>query len=482
MIEQFKYFSKEEVNKFCKFVNSPYFNSNRQLILLVNYLKSNYPKIDEFHLNKNAIMSIVYPGQKTDDIKYRRLVSDYTEIFENFLIFQELEKETVRNKTKLLNVLKRNNLNKRFIINFNEVQSFQKKQFSKDNTFYENEIELETDYYYFNYKKFAKEYASCLERKSENIDLAFIFHKLHCFNEMIYNEYLNNNSFSYNKSFYEEIFSYIKGNEINIFKKHPNIYIIYNVLLLWKTNDKKYIGSLLKYLDENGSKFDKVKLSYYYYYFLSYISLRINKGEDEYRRDALKVFKKMMEKNLFLTNNTIAHNDFNSVVNITLPLKEYAWLSKFIEKYKNNIEHEFAKDAYNLALAKLYFQKKLFDKVFPFLNEVEYKSPEYYLNSKFMLARLYFDMGKIDTISYVVSNLRQYLRKTKQLNEDQIQITKTFNKYILKLVRIAMDGMNSNSDWIVFKKELENEKKFVSNKNWFIEKIGAIEQVQRKYK
>ena len=471
MIDQFKNFSIKEVNSFHKFVNSPYFNSNKQLITLVNYLKSVYPEIKEEHISRNVIMKKVYQSGKFDDPKYRKLISDFTNIFEEFLTYSELGKETIRNKTKLLNVLRRRGLNKRFNINLKEVEAFQKKQFSKDNTYYENAIEIETDYFYFNYNKFSNEFAQCLERKSQNIDLAFIFHKLHCFNEMIYNEYLNNNSFEYKKSFYDEIFKFIKLNKNAISKKHSNIFFIYNILLLWKTNDKKYIGILLKNLDEMGKKLEKVILSYYYYYFLTYISSRINKGENEFRKVAMEIFRKMSDKDLFLTDNVITHSDFNSVVNIALPLKEYTWLHSFIIKYKNNIESGFAKDAYNLSLAKFYFHKKMFNEVFPYLNDVEYKSPDYYLNSKFMLARLYFDMGKMGSIDYVVSNLRQYLRKTKQLTEDQILTVKTFNKYIMKLVKVAETNSSSKSDVIVLRKELENETKTVSNKNWFFEKL-----------
>ena len=469
MIEQFKELSQKEIISLAKFTNSPYFNSNKKLIRLVNHFKSLYPDIQDMHLEKKYIMHVVFPSQKHSDASYRTLLSDFTDLFERFLIQYELDKEVIRNKTKLLNTLRRKGLSKRFIHNLKEVRKIQQKKFSKDNSFYENEIEIETDDYYFNINKFRHMRSGELQRKSFNIDLAFIFHKLHCFNEMRHNEYLNDNSFSYEKTFYQEIDNYLRSIESVIAKNHPNVFIISNVLRLHKTSDKKIIDTLLKYIEDNINKFTKEKISYYYNYLLTYISERINKGEYEYRLTAMTIFKKMMPYDMFLTDNVFDHNDFNAVVNMVLPLKEYKWLNNFIEKYKNKIEKGFAKDAYSLALAKLHFNRKLFDKVYPLLNEVEYKTPEYYVNSKLMMARLLYETGKFDSIDYIIKNLRQYIRLRNEVTGDQIEIVRTFIRYLSALLKLSES--KSKSDVILLKKELENEKKFVSNKNWFFEKI-----------
>ena len=100
MIEQFKELSQKEIISFAKFTNSPYFNSNKKLITLVNHFKSLYPDIQDMHLEKKYIMHVVFPSQKHTDANYRTLLSDFTDLFERFLIQYELDKEVIRNKTK----------------------------------------------------------------------------------------------------------------------------------------------------------------------------------------------------------------------------------------------------------------------------------------------------------------------------------------------------------------------------------------------
>lgn len=475
MIEELKKLTKEEVRSFRKFAISPYFNSNKQLIRLSLYLEDKYPYKGENDLNKFEVYNAIYPGKEYNDTKSRKLISDFTNLFERFLTVGEIEKDTARNRIRLLGILRKKGFDKRFKIIFKKIKDDQNKIKSRDNVFYENQVELDTEYFYFNYNRFKYEYAECLDKKALNIDLEFLFHKLHCFHEMIYNEYLNNKTFSYNKTFHDESLQYIKTNEKLISTKHPNLYIIYKVILLWESDSRDILFDLLDYIDKNKKVFTNEHMSLYYYYCLTYISHRINKGEVEYREIALNIFKKMMKKDLFLIDNFITHSDFNSVVNIVLPLNESDWVMSFIQKYKDKIEPAFAKYAYNLALAKILFQKKEFDKVFPYLNEVEYKDPVYYMNSKFMLARLYFETKNADSLNYVINNLSQYSRQKKVLTDEQNIIVKTFVNYMRELLKLyEADKTIRNKNLIVLKRKLENEKNYVSKKEWFYEKIQEI--------
>lgn len=475
MVEHFKDLTKKEVAGIQKFAASPFLNSNKQVTKLITFLSALHPYLQEGLPDRKSIYNAVFDTEKIDEINYRKLISDFTRVFENFLIYNKLEKETVRNKIKLLNSLRLMGIRKRFMSNYKEAADIQKKIKIKDNTYYEDQIELLTEFYYFNYDKLRNVHSECLQDKSDNIDMEFVFHKLHMYLEMIFNEYMNNKSITYKKTFYNEVINYVRMNEKNIMKHHPGIYLIYNIVLLWKTSDDKFIKIFLDYLESQTKIFPIKKLKYYFYYILTYLSVKINAGEVKYREVNMQIFKRMLAKDIFLIDNIITHSDFNSVVNIALPAKEYDWLKKFMEKYKNNIEPEFQKDAYNLAMAKFYFHKKEFQKVYPFLNEVQYKDSGYYLNSKFLLARLYYEMRKDDPLEYVLQNLRQYLREKKNISGDYLSISKTFVKYITALLKITeTDKKKAKQEIHILRKELDNEKKLVPNKIWFYEKTDEL--------
>jgi hypothetical protein len=47
---------------------------------------------------------------------------------------------------------------------------------------------------------------------------------------------------------------------------------------------------------------------------------------------------------------------------------------------------ELSNETYNLSKAKLFFNKKDFDNVFPYHNQIHFKDPHYHLSSRILLA------------------------------------------------------------------------------------------------
>jgi len=473
MIEYLKILNKEEKSKFEKFLNSSFFNTNVNIVKLFYYLKSNSEISNEKNLPRKEIYKILYPGKKYEDTKYRKVVSDFSKTFEKFLMYMEIENDDLSSKTLLLKALRKKNLSKRFESNMRELKKIYETSFSKDSEFYRSKIEYEQEYYYYNFNKYKQEFAFCLQEKSDNLDYYFIFSKLHTFMEMFTNEINTARPDKFNKSFYIEIISAVEKNKELISKKHPNIFIAYNVLQMFITSDKLYLEQLTSYLESNESKFSKEKLSHYYNYFVAYYTYKINKGNIEYRKGLFEIFKIMSEKKLFLIDNLITDAEYNSVINTSLSLGEQKWVENFIENYKKFLDPEFKNDAYSLAKAKLFFYKKDYENIFAYLNEIKYKDPVYYINSKFLLARVYFDTEKSESMQYVLENLKQYIRDKKRLPEDQKSAVKIFVQYAASLIRIKelLNKKNKKPELIILKKEIENNKKLVPNKNWFLEKI-----------
>ncbi len=475
MIEHFNKFSEEELIKFEKFVCSPYFNTQKNLIKLYEYLISKYPRITKEDISKKNLSLIIYPGKKFSDVKIRKLISDFTILVEKFLTQLEIENTPVANRILLLSSLRKRGMRRRFEMNFRDVFNQQKKEFSKDNIYYRNQVNLQTEYYYFNFGNIRTDFANCLQEKSDNLDYYFIFNKLHNFHEMIHNEGIKNKNNFYDKRFLKEIVTAIEANREVIYKKHPNIFIIYNVLMMFDTLDDKYLYELLDYLKLNGKKFTKNSLSYYYQYASQYYIQKVNSGQINYRHDIFKIYEIMMDKNLFVIDNIITDLEFNSVVNISLAVKKYEWLANFIEKYKGYIDPDFAKDAYNLARSKLYFHTKEYEKIFQHLNEIELKDSTYYMNSKFLLAKVYFEMKNFVGLRYIVENLRQYIRIKETLGIEQNTLIRVFIKYITELTKLyESSSAERRSLKVIMKKELDNEKNLVPTLDWFYEKIAEI--------
>ena len=473
MLDHLNKFTEDELKKFKKFINSPYFNSNKNTVKLFNYLHSKYPDISEEDISYASISRNVYSEKKINHAGVRKLISEFMKLMEDYFMHSGIQTDIIANRIALLNTLRERGLNKRFEMNMKDLIKEQEKFFQKNDVYYINQSNLEYQYYEYNNSRFRKKYADCLQNMSDMRDYSFIFSKLHTFFAMFTNEQSGKKDFD--KKFFKEILGFVESNKKIIMRKHPNIYIIYLVVLMHDTLNDKFFYDLVNYLKIYENRFTKSSLSFYYNYVISYCMLKINKGDIKFRKMAFDVYKIRMHKNLFLIENNITDHEFTSVVNTVLALKEFEWLEEFIEMYKDKLDPDFAKDIYNLTRAKIFFYKKDYKKVFEHLKNVEFKDPEYYFNSKFLLARVYYDTKEFNGLNYIIENLRQYVREKKTLSMDYIAIIKTFNKYMQELKKLNENNFKDNSfSKVVLKKELDNEQSFVPNKNWFYEKLDEF--------
>lgn len=472
MIENFKDLTKPEVRSLGRFIRSPFLNFNKSLIKLFDYLSSAYPDITDDYTSKSNLSINVYKEKRVNDAKIRKLISDFQIIIEEYFMMTERESDDIGNRIFLLRSLMKKNLKKRFESNMKELLKTQAAGFVRDSVYYRNQINISEINYNYNNNKYKTEFAEVLQDISDLTDYDFMFQKLHLFREMSINE--SGKGKKFNKNFIDEIIAHIEKNRESISKEHPNLYIIYLVTMMDSTLDDKYLDLLMQYMKKHGKKFETETLKIYYGYIKSYYINKINKGETGYRKKAFELITYLEKKKLFMFNDVMEENDYNSVINIVLPLKEFAWLEKFIDAYKQFLPEENYDDAYNLAKAKLLYQQKEYQNTFEHLNKVSFKNPYYYMHSKFLLGRVHFEMNNIDSCKYIVQNLKQYLRMKNILIPEQIIAIKNFNIYISDLIKICETAPKNITEVIVLKKSLDNEKTIVPDKNWFYEKIKAV--------
>jgi len=466
--------TQEEIVKFERMVNSSYFNTVENVKKLFYYLKSKHPGITEKDISQTEISKQIYSDETISTEMIWKLKSDFSKVFEKFLVQNVFENDKAYNDMCLLKELREKGSEKEFKLLLNNLKKQSDKQFIKEDLYYMNKVTINNEEIYFRFTNIQFELHENLQAKSDNLDYYFLFMKFHTFHEMIMYQYQNGKILNFNKNFFDELTGFVKKNEKSISKDHPDVYVIYLVLMMFVNKDKKNFSvQFKKYLKQNVGKFTNNQLSYFYRYLESFYHLKINEGHTELRTELFELYKLMFDKDLFVLVNSITDKDFNNVINIVLPLGKFNWAEQYMEKYKSFIVPEMAEESYNLAKAKLYFYKKDFDKIFPHLNLIHYKDPHYYINAKILLAKVLYETNAPDSLTSILDSLRKYLRRDKNLNEPQIQTLKTFIKFISILSKIKSG--NNTDEIAVLKRMMENEKKFISSKSWLKEKIEEIE-------
>lgn len=469
MINLLKNLSGEELIRFEHFINSPYFNTSRKPVELFELLKNS---ADE-ELDKQKVFSGLYPGEKYNDTRFRKIISDLKKLTERFLGYSGIEKlDPFSIETNMLEIMQEKGLQDDFSAAYRQYSRKLSSQYFKEDPYYRSLSRIELLQYYEGYNRLKSPSPKGLEKASFNMDMHFVYSKLNLIRDILLHNVMNKDKFSSEIRFFDETLKYAEENKALISREHPGLYIIYlTVMATLHESDQQYIKELAGYIKKNEKKFDNVRLSYYYTYLASYYWNRINTGDLSFRPKLFEVYKQMERRGVIKSERYIPHSVFNNIVIAAVWAKDFIWLEKFIEKYKTEIEPEYHDDVYNLSMAKLHFYSSQYEISLKHLNNVEYRTPNYYINAKTILLKTLYELGDFEGMKYSLDSIKHFAYRNNALNNQQIHNVKMLVKYFKYLLKVRA---KSNFELQKYIELLDREKTFVPERIWFTEKISEL--------
>lgn len=473
MYELINKLSPADFQQLGRFVMSPFFNSNKKVITLYEALSAHYPNVSKDHVSYEEVAKLFGKSGSFRNDSFRKLMSDFTSVCEEFILQMEFRGNKDMRLLMLLSSLRKKNCRKRFERNYNELMRKFGSAFSKDGDYYFLKANVLAEKYRYDFDEEVKGYSEILQEQTECVDNYFLFEKLHLFHQMYQSVHKPADFEKYRWEWHEEVLNRIETRAEHYRRNHPNIYIIYLTLRMFEENDDTSLKELIEYLEGKIRKFSPTKLRYYFSYVASYCLMKANQGEDNYRGIAFDVYSRMDETGLLDDDDAMTETDFLNIVNIAISEKKLAWVSVFINRHRKAVLSSIGQDAFSLARAKLMFYEKKYDSMFALLNGIDYKDPNYYINSKILLFRAYIEHGETERARMISENLRQYERTNKQLFQLQKRVIKLFVKYSLALTNLPQfDVKKRNKTKKELLDQLLSEKPPVPTKTWFIEKFS----------
>jgi hypothetical protein len=89
--------NKKELDRFGKFLSSPFFNTEDRFVKVFNVIKSEKENITR----EKIIRNLFGAGVSTTDARFRKLVSEFMALFERYLSEMEFEKDRYRRQMTL---------------------------------------------------------------------------------------------------------------------------------------------------------------------------------------------------------------------------------------------------------------------------------------------------------------------------------------------------------------------------------------------
>ena len=456
-----------ELNRFKKFLHSPYFNVNDQIRnLFAAWEPVLRGETDQVPMRSESWSSST-SGKEYNDLKFRKLCSDLLKLFERFLAQEAFEKNPLHRADYLMQSVYEKRLEPLY------KSAMRTAQRLSDQTYLRPAFHF---FYKYSYEKWLYSLSGLeidrsrpinVEEIAQNLDLFYVAEKLRYFCYVLTSKTIST-AHEYDLLFMDEIIALVEAEGYNDIVPINFYYQIY--LTQKEPGNPAHYEKLRSLINESILLVPEAEGKEIIDATLNYCIQRINEGKSEYLREVHNLYREALDNELIFVNEKITAWTFRNMIVTGLRLGEYDWVESFIARYQQRLDEKYRDNAVSFNSANLYFYKKEYDRVISLLQEVEYEDPSYNLNSKTMLLLTYYELDEIEALISLVSSFSTFLRRSKDITSQRKSHYLSLIKFVRGLVRVQTA---SEAEILKLRKQIETTEGVV-NKSWLLEKIDEL--------
>ena len=453
------------LNRFSKFIHSPYFNVNEKITRLYTIIENAIKKGDAVPSKENIWTSVGFAGGYKD-IKFRKLCNDLVERYERFLTIEALESDELLKSNLMIKGIKDS-----------KIETLIEKQISKSSTAFDRMPDRSSDYFLqkYIYEKNLQNLKTNYEKKedikkfinkasfdelSEQLDSFYIIEKLRYTIDIL--TWIRQYKLDISPDT-SSISSFIESNEL---QGSLPITIYHLICRILTEDDSRDLYFELKDLaKENIYNFPVDEQFEIFSALFSYCVRWGNKGDPEFLKEYLELQDWGIQEEFILKNGILSPTSFRNYVLSGLRIGEFDRVENYIKKNINLLEKKRQENALYFNLARLEFYKKNYEEVITNLRYVNYDDVWYNINSKILLLAAYYELDEIDPIYSLMDSFSTFLRRDKSMSQTKTRYL-NFISYLKRIVNHYGDSERLRSD----KLKLISDTNVV-NKPWLLEKI-----------
>ncbi len=468
-------FSGYELQRFGKYLQSPYFNESEDLVKLFELLAEEFyePKNEAEKDNlakKQAIWKSLY-GEKTyNDGHIRRLFSELIRHVQSYLALERFRKEPIQEQLLLLEILNEPDFDLHFAGVVRQSIILLEKMGLRDGNFHYYKSLLEEHLYQFTEKSDrSPEMLRSLENADFHLDCYYVSRKLrHYCDALGYRNFL---SIEENINLPPDFLHWLERSKY-LTEPIVNAYFLVTQMFLYP-DEEKFYDELKKLLKENQSFFRQGELKSLYIHLINYcIDTKINKGRIKFFEELFGIYDVMLNCNILTEKGVIDPQHYKLIISVGLQVKKFDWVENFIQGYTEKLPPEEQVNARIYNLAKVHFQQQHYEKVIELLREVEYQNLTYALGGKLMLLKTYYELNEYLALDSLIDSFRIYLRRNKLISKEVRQ--QYFN--VLRFVKKLSAVMPGDREAIAKIRQEIDACKALADKAWILQKVAELEK------
>lgn len=471
LIDLLKTLNKKEISKFREFIYSPFFNKNKKVRILGEYVLDHAPNFEAKKLEKQVVFPNLFGDAPYNELQINNIISDLLQLLYNFMAQVQLQQQPQFQKHLLLKELLHRDTPIHISRNAKRLKNIQAKSKIRNYEYFHHEYLLyeKLDQSVVSHAK--RSFDQNLQLQSDNLDLYYFSNKLRMACDMTSRNIVI--QAGYQCDFLTDIIKYYKENHRN-FQSYPAISIYYAVLnIIQNSEDESSYLNLKKDLLQHQNLFPKLELWTLYKYAINFCIKKINSGKSNYYKELLDLYKILLENKIIFPNGYLSQWTFKNIITISAHLEDFEWTEKFIEQYEHYIIPEERFNAITYNRATLYNAQKNYSAALQTLHNVEFTDSSYHLGAKIIQLKCFYKLNESEALFALIEAFRKYILRNKDIsdyrkkaNNNLLKIVKGI--YQLKINRNTMTTSAYNQKHRTIQKKL-NTLSPISNKDWLLE-------------
>lgn len=464
-----------------KFINSPYFNSNRNIIRLFGLLKKHYPDFGEELIQKGELFSKLFPGKTYNEQVMKNLSSGLLQLLLEFLAIDKYRGRNTNDKElDILRELNSRRLDNIFLSRLKKLEKDLQDTTHMIHPLFFHLHKLETIKTQYLLSRDRQKHAAGNVMKAGDYLVYFFITEL----TRIAID-LNANMTSFNINYetdlvgkilerldFEQLLEYLKKNNYPYCEMIEVYYHRLNAMLVSsEDNYHRFRESIL----ENAGRFSLYELASLIDSLHNMAIQRVNDGAENAVWDEFEAVKMKLKYGTMAlrTGGVISLLNFRNVIFSTVRLNQLSWAEEFIENYIHLVNEESRESISNHARGIIAYVKKDYDTAVKLLSNVNLENPFFASDVKTHLAIIFFEQGHYDSCTSVLDSFRHMLTSREEFSAIFREVNIRFINTVSSYIRALTSG-NKGREILLKTKEKLLSYPMINHKGWLTQKADQL--------
>lgn len=459
--------SPHEKIAFQKWINSPYFNKNTLVTKLLQYFYSIDLKKDRHLLDRKMIHAEIFPKQAFNMAKLRHLVSELTQLLEQFLVFQYRKSQNIQFQLDLSKVYKQKRLDTFCQQSILKAQKLHQKTPLKDIKQLKTAYSIESAIYHNTLEK-DRSTSNNLQTLNTSFDLSFIAGKLKHSCRILSHQGMYKQQ--YDTGLLEHILSYLNQRPIHLELPSIGLYYYYYMACTNLEKETIFFQQFKSYLFQYQHFFEKEEVRELYILATNYSIKRLNTNQRAYYlQETFELYQQTLKNGVLLENQQISPFAYTNISAVALGLKKYDWTWHFLHDYAAYLPANIRQAYMNYNFSRWYFHQKAYQKAEELLVADDFEDLHLNLSAKMLLLKMYYELGEFQLLDSLLNRFNTYLSRQKAL----VYHKQNYNNIIRFTRRLASINPFSSKAKNKLRKEIEAVE-ILTEKTWLLEQLEAL--------